>query len=164
MIPWANTKSTLPTWGTMPAGGRLMARLPVSGSGASEGQQLSVQAGSAPAVPPSPPTVWPTRPNWNDSAEAVGAVFEEYIAEHGLGEIAEVFAGGVRIEVGDQLPSEHYAELLKRVPPAWDKAFEVNASENPAVRASCVEFVLAGLHAKDMLSRHQRHGRIEYET
>ncbi|MEO0482216.1 MAG: magnesium chelatase [Planctomycetota bacterium] len=98
------------------------------------------------------------------AAEAVGAVFEEYIDEHGLGEIAEVFAGGVRIEVGDQLPSEHYAELLKRVPPAWDKAFEVNASENPAVRASCAEFVLAGLHAKDMISRHQRHGRIEYET
>lgn len=98
------------------------------------------------------------------AAEAIGIVFDEYVDAHGLGEIAEVFASGVRIEVGDQLPSSHYAELLKRVPPAWDKAFEVNASEDPAVRASCVEFVLAGLYAKDMISRHQRHGRIEYET
>ena len=61
------------------------------------------------------------------------------------------------------LPSAHYADLLQRVPPAWDKAFEVNASEDPAVRASCVEFVLAGLYATDRISRSQQHGRITYE-
>ena len=54
-------------------------------------------------------------------------------------------------------------KLLKRVPPVWDKAFEVNASENEAVRASCVEFVLAGLYATDRISRSQSHGRIMYE-
>jgi len=97
-------------------------------------------------------------------AEAVRDVFEEYTDEHGLGEIAEVFASGVRVEVGDMLPSGHYAELLKRVPPAWDKAFEVNASEDPSVRASCVEFVLAGLWATDRISRAERHGRVEYEV
>ena len=37
-------------------------------------------------------------------AEAVRDVFEEYVTEHGLGEIAEIFATGVRIEVGDTLP------------------------------------------------------------
>lgn len=97
-------------------------------------------------------------------AQAVGEVFGEYVDEHGLGEIAEIFAKGVRIEVGDMLPSSHYAELLKRVPPAWDKAFEVNAAEDPAVRASCVEFVLAGLWATDRISRGVRHGRVEYEV
>jgi magnesium chelatase subunit I len=96
-------------------------------------------------------------------AEAVGAVFEEYVDKHGLGEIAEIFASGVRIEVGDMLPSSHYADRLKRVPPAWEKAFEVNPSEDEAVRASCVEFILAGLWATDRISRAQRHGRIEYE-
>jgi magnesium chelatase subunit I len=49
------------------------------------------------------------------------------------------------------------------VPPVWEKAFEVNAAKDPAVRASCVEFVLAGLWATDRLSRSQRHGRTEYE-
>lgn len=96
-------------------------------------------------------------------AEAISDVFDEYVTEHGLGEIADIFARGVKVEVGDMLPSSHYAELLKRVPPAWDKAFEVNAAEDGAVRASCVEFVLAGLYAKDKISRAQRHGRIEYE-
>jgi magnesium chelatase subunit I len=98
------------------------------------------------------------------AAQAIKDVFGEYITEHGLGEIAEIFGKGVKIEVGDMLPSSHYAERIKRVPPVWDKAFEVNASGDAAVRASCVEFVLAGLWASDTISRQQRHGRITYET
>lgn len=97
-------------------------------------------------------------------AEAIRNVFKEYVQEHGLGDIAEIFAKGVRIEVGDMLPSGHYENLLKRVPPVWEKAFEVNASSDPAVRASCVEFVLAGLWASDKVSRAVRHGRVEFET
>ena len=62
------------------------------------------------------------------TAEAIKIVFNEYVEEHGLGAIAEIFRGGVRVEVGDLLPSKEYAERLKKVPPAWDMAFEVNAS------------------------------------
>jgi magnesium chelatase subunit I len=97
-------------------------------------------------------------------AEAIRVVFEEYVEEHGLGEIAEVFGKGVKIEVGDMLPSADYAKRLKRVPKAWEKAFEVNAGDSDAVRASCAEFVLAGLYATDRISRGTRHGRITYET
>jgi magnesium chelatase subunit I len=97
-------------------------------------------------------------------AEAIKTVFDEYVEAHGLEEIGKIFSQGVKIEVGDMLPSEAYAQRLTRVPPTWDKAFEVNASSDPAVRASCVEFVLAGLYATDRISRAQRHGRIVYET
>jgi magnesium chelatase subunit I len=97
-------------------------------------------------------------------AEAIRTVFEEYVEQHGLEEISQIFAKGVKIEVGDMLPSEHYEELLKRVPPVWDKAFEVNASESAAVRASCVEFILAGLHASDRVSRSQRNGIVTYDV
>lgn len=96
-------------------------------------------------------------------AEAIKTVFDEYVDAHGLEAISELFAKGVRIEVGDTLPSKHYAEILKAVPPVWDRAFEVNASSDPAVRASCVEFVLAGLWAAERISRAERFGRIEYE-
>lgn len=98
------------------------------------------------------------------TAEAIKTIFEEYVEQHGLEEISQIFAKGVKIEVGDMLPSEHYESLLKRVPPIWDKAFELNASESAAVRASCVEFILAGLHATDQISRAQRHGVMSYET
>lgn len=97
------------------------------------------------------------------TAEAIRTVFEEYIAEHGMAQIGEIFSQGVKIEVGDMLPSSSYAERLKRVPPVWDKAFEVNAAEDEAVRASCVEFVLAGMYANEQISRSQQHGRITYE-
>jgi magnesium chelatase subunit I len=96
-------------------------------------------------------------------AEAIKSVFEEYVDRHGLAEIVDVFGKGVKIEVGDMLPSKLYADRLRRVPRAWDKAFEVNPSENEAVRASCMEFVLAGLYASDQISRSQKHGRITYE-
>lgn len=96
-------------------------------------------------------------------AQAIRVVFGEYIEEHGLAEIAEIFRKGVRVEVGDLLPSRDYAERLKRVPAAWSKAFEVNESADDAVRASCVEFVLAGLHSLDKISRAERFGKIEYE-
>ncbi len=96
-------------------------------------------------------------------AEAIRTVFEEYVDRHGLEDIAEIFRQGVKIEVGDMLPSTHYAERLERVPPVWNKAFEVNAAEDMAVRASCLEFILAGLYATDRISRSQKHGRIVYD-
>jgi magnesium chelatase subunit I len=96
-------------------------------------------------------------------AEAIAKVFAEYVEKNGLEEIVQVFGKGVKIEVGDMLPSAQYADRLKRVPKAWEKAFEVNPSENEAVRASCIEFVLAGLYAADRISRSQKHGRITYE-
>jgi magnesium chelatase subunit I len=97
-------------------------------------------------------------------ADAIRTVFEEYVDKHGLDEIGDVFSKGVKIEVGDMLPSSEYAKRLKRVPKAWEKAFEVNAGDSDAVRASCVEFVLAGLYASDRISRATRHGRMTYET
>jgi magnesium chelatase subunit I len=97
-------------------------------------------------------------------AEGIRIVFEEYVDKHGLNEVVDVFGKGVKIEVGDMLPSSHYAERIKRVPRAWEKAFEVNPGESEAVRASCAEFVLAGLYATERISRSQRHGRITYEV
>lgn len=97
-------------------------------------------------------------------ASAIKVVFEKYVQEYGISQIAEIFNKGVRIEVGDMLASEAYAERLKHVPPVWNTAFEVNASEHPAIRASCVEFVLSGLYAMDKISRASKHGKVQYET
>ncbi len=96
-------------------------------------------------------------------AEAIRTVFESVIGDHVLGEIAEIFAKGVRIEVGDMLPSSQYAERLQNVPPLWDKVFEMTPSENESMRASVMEFVLAGLYASEKISRSEHAGRIRYE-
>jgi magnesium chelatase subunit I len=97
-------------------------------------------------------------------AEAIATVFEEYVEAHGLDEIAKVFGQGVKVEVGDAVPSAAYGKILADVPEVWQKAFEVNAASDPAVRASCIEFVLAGLYATERISRVQSHGRTVYDT
>jgi magnesium chelatase subunit I len=97
-------------------------------------------------------------------ALSVKQVFQQYIEEFGLEQISQIFSKGIRVEVGDMLPSQSYAEKLKHVPPIWEKAFEVNASQHPAIRASCVEFVLAGLYSLDKISRAAKFGKVHYET
>src|SRR5260370_33783426 len=78
-------------------------------------------------------------------AEAIKIVFDEYVDKHGLEEIVEVFGRGVKIEVGDQLPSRLYSERLKRVPRAWEKAFYVNPTASDAVRPSFIAVFMAWL-------------------
>ncbi|MBI5764846.1 MAG: magnesium chelatase [Planctomycetes bacterium] len=97
-------------------------------------------------------------------AAAIKKVFDEYCDQHGFEEISAIFGKGVAVEVGDMLPSIAYAEKLKRVPPAWEKAFEINPSTDAAMRASCVEFVLAGLWAHEKISRSTKHGRVSFQT
>ncbi len=97
-------------------------------------------------------------------AEAIREVFEEYVDRHGLEPIVRGFAEGVKVEVSDLLPSTAYRRIVEDVPEVWGKAFEVNASEDPAVHASCVEFVLAGLYASERISRVERRGRTIYDT
>jgi magnesium chelatase subunit I len=97
-------------------------------------------------------------------AEALKKVFGEYVTKHGLEEISGAFAKGARIEVGDMLPSSAYEKVISRIPKIWEKAFEVNLSDNPAMRASCCEFVLAGLWASDRVSRSERHGRVQFDV
>jgi magnesium chelatase subunit I len=96
-------------------------------------------------------------------AEAIAAVFEEYVEAHGLDEIAKVFGQGMKVEVGDMVPSTAYEGIVADVPAVWDKAFEVNASQDPAIRAACIEFVLAGLYATERISRIQEHGHTVYD-
>lgn len=97
-------------------------------------------------------------------AEAIKIVFGEYVTKHGVNDIGEAFAKGVKLEVSDMMPSAACEGIVKRVPKVWEKAFEVNPAESAAVRASCAEFVLAGLWATDVISRGERQGRIQYET
>ena len=76
-------------------------------------------------------------------AEAIATVFEEYVDKHGLDEIAEIFSRGVKIEVGDMLPSSHYAERLKRVPPSVGQGVR-GERQRQRSRARIVRRVRAG--------------------
>ena len=93
-----------------------------------------------------------------------GVQFARVDATEGEGSIADAFGKGVRLEVGDLVPSSAYAGIMERIPEIWPRAFDVNPAADPAVRASCAEFLLAGLHATDRISRSERFGRTIYES
>jgi magnesium chelatase subunit I len=97
-------------------------------------------------------------------AEAIAAVFGELVEQHGLDEITSVFATGLKIEVGDMVPSTAYQSIVREIPAVWERAFDVNTATDPAVRASCIEFILAGLYATERISRIQMHGHTIYDT
>jgi hypothetical protein len=96
--------------------------------------------------------------------QSIATVFNEYVEKHSLDGIAKVFAEGMKVEVGDAVPSADYSTIVADVPELWEKAFEVNAAKDPAVRASCIEFILAGLYATERISRIQSHGHTIYDT
>jgi hypothetical protein len=59
-------------------------------------------------------------------AEAIATVFEEYVEEHGLEEIAAAFRQGAKVEVGDMVSSAAYEGIVAEVPAVWQKAFELH--------------------------------------
>ncbi len=63
-------------------------------------------------------------------AEAIKTVSSSTSIGTGSTRSRRFSAKGVKIEVGDQLPSEAYLTRLEHVPPPLGKAFEVNASSH----------------------------------
>ncbi len=97
-------------------------------------------------------------------AEAVRKVFEEYVDRHGLEEIGQIFCQGVKIEVGDLLPSAQYTEQLKRVRPRGTRP---SSSTRPATRRSGRPASSSSSPASTPPTRSpapQTNGRIRYET
>ena len=64
-------------------------------------------------------------------AKAIEVVFGEYVQDHGLGEISEIFRSGVRVEVGDQLPSQFYAESCPLNHQSMKKGSGTNSRNGP---------------------------------
>ena len=92
-------------------------------------------------------------------AKAIAAVFEEYVDAHGLGEIAEIFAQGVRVEVGDTLPVPTTWNC-SLVPPAWTRRSNNAADIRPFAQAASSSFWRSLVDRS--ISRGERHGRLEY--
>jgi magnesium chelatase subunit I len=100
-------------------------------------------------------------------ASSLGKLELDLMGSHQLSErqvLDAIIAEGMKIEVGDAVPSADYRSIVADVPALWEKAFEVNAAKDPAVRASCIEFILAGLYATERISRIQSHGHTIYDT
>ena len=98
-------------------------------------------------------------------AEAITMVFEEYVDEHGLDEIAEIFGKGVKIEVGDMLPSQALRRAAQARAARLGQGLRGERLRRPR-RAGLLRRVRPGrpLRHSTRSAAAQQHGRMVYEV
>lgn len=93
---------------------------------------------------------------------AVRAVFEEYFGKEDLGALVSDFIGEVKVRTSDQMPAAQYTRLLERIPQIWEPVHVLKGHGSDELRASCIEFVLEGLHVAGRISRTKSGDFVEY--
>ena len=93
---------------------------------------------------------------------AVVAVFNRYFSIMELEEVVTRFKAGASVEVSDLLPSPAYVKMTKEIE-GMDRAVRKVAPTNePALVASAVEFILEGLHLNKRLNKDKVGGKAHY--
>lgn len=94
--------------------------------------------------------------------KAVRAIFMEYFAQEDLGSLVSQFRQNVTVRTSDRMPSSEYTRILDRIPQIWEPLHILRGNESDELRASCIEFVLEGLHVSGKLSRAKSGELVEY--
>jgi magnesium chelatase subunit I len=94
--------------------------------------------------------------------KAVLNVFNRHFALHEFDELLAAFDNGLKIEVGDSLPSLEYVRQAAEVAGFTPAIKKLGGQGNPPQIASAIELVLEGLHLnrklnKDRSARHMRY-------
>ncbi len=76
--------------------------------------------------------------------------------------VVAAFSEDTVVHAGDDLPSSAYAETLTRMPVLSGPVLALAGSEDPAVVASALEFVLEGLHLTKRLNKEAAGTRATY--
>jgi magnesium chelatase subunit I len=76
--------------------------------------------------------------------------------------VLAAFSEDTVVHAGDDLPSAAYAETLTRMPVLSGPVLALAGSEDPAVVASALEFVLEGLHLTKRLNKEAAGTRATY--
>ena len=84
---------------------------------------------------------------------AVRDEFEKLPPMEGLAAVQEWFAAGGGVEVSDAMPSDEYGEALEGIEGLGDAVRHLAVTEEPAILASWVEFLLEGLHLNEKLNK-----------
>jgi magnesium chelatase subunit I len=94
--------------------------------------------------------------------KAVLNVFNRHFAVHEFDELVANFENGLKIEVGDNMPSLEYVRQAAEVGGLTPAIKKLGGQGNPAQIASSIEFVLEGLHLNRKLNKDRVAGRTRY--
>lgn len=95
---------------------------------------------------------------------AVSQVFKEYMEKEHLEIPAPDMAGEKHIRISELTPSSQYKDVISQMPQIWEPVHHLNGKGSEAYQASCVEFVLEGLHLSGKLSRSKVGEMFDYQT
>ena len=73
-------------------------------------------------------------------------------------------AGEKHIRVSDLTPAADYKKIISQLPQIWEPVQHLSEKGSDAYQASCVEFVLEGLHLIGKLSRNKVGEMMDYQT
>ena len=91
-------------------------------------------------------------------------VFNRHFALHEFDELLGGFDNGLKIEVGDGLPSLEYVRQAAEVSGFTPAIKKLGGQGNPAQIASAIELVLEGLHLNRKLNKDRTAGRMRYRS
>jgi len=95
---------------------------------------------------------------------AIRQVFGEYFKPEKLNSLVDEIKGDRSIQISDMMPSPEYKEIISALPQIWEPVHELGGDSSEPMRASCVEFVLEGLHLSGKLSRKKIGDIVSYKT
>ena len=94
--------------------------------------------------------------------KAVKKVFSQHFKPEDFTEFLQNFADGGSLEVSDTMPTAVYTHKLQGLAGLTKAMQHLGASDSPAAFASCLEFILEGLHLNKKLNKKMLEGEISY--
>lgn len=94
--------------------------------------------------------------------ESIKAVFDRHAEALDLDALSMQFADGLQVTTGESLASADYEEIVKQIEGMDDALGQLAPCASPAGRASALEFLLEGMHAKQLLNKERMGGDATY--
>ena len=73
-------------------------------------------------------------------------------------------SGEKHVRISELTPSSDYKNVISQLPQIWEPVHHLTGKNGEAYQASCVEFVLEGLHLSGKLSRTKVGEMMDYQT
>ena len=96
--------------------------------------------------------------------KAVGQVFKEYMEKDHVELGTPDMSGEKHVRISELTPSSDYKKVISQLPEIWEPVHHLAGKHGETYQASCVEFVLEGLHLSGRLSRTKVGEMMDYQT
>lgn len=96
--------------------------------------------------------------------KAILMVFKEHMEKDHLELTIPDMTGEKHIRVSDLTPAGDYKKMISQMPQIWEPVQHIAEGRSDIYQASCVEFVLEGLHLTGKLTRNKVGELMDYQT